>query len=146
MIRAKCNTRFYACESRPADKSTGLRCAQIIPPNSRQARRDYPEKPRRIRYNDAETDLSLIFLINNFVLPALIIAAIYRRRWEIGVVLPLDQTAPALARILLHKPQRRSRADLEGDLLLSVARNRETRNSAAGQSPLGSADCLELRT
>ena len=39
--------------------------------------------PRRIRYFDAENNLSLVFLTNNFTLPALIIAAIYRRRWEI---------------------------------------------------------------
>jgi hypothetical protein len=83
VIRAKCNTRFYVCESRPVDKSTGLRCDQTIRFNSRQARRDYPEKLRRIRYYDAETGLSLVFLTNNFALPALVIAAIYRRRWEI---------------------------------------------------------------
>jgi len=83
VIRAKCNTRFYVCASRPVDKTTGLRCDQTIRLNSKQARRNYPEKLRRIRYYDAETDLSLVFLTNNFVLPALIIAAIYRRRWEI---------------------------------------------------------------
>ena len=83
VIRAKCNTCFYVCESRPVDKSTGLRCDQSIRLNSKQARRDYPEKLRRIRYYDSEHDLSLVFLTNNFVLPALVIAAIYRRRWEI---------------------------------------------------------------
>jgi hypothetical protein len=83
VIRAKCNTRFYVCESRPVDKSTGLRCDQTIRLNSRQAHRDYPEKLRRIRYYDADSDRSLVFLTNNFLLPALVIAAIYRRRWEI---------------------------------------------------------------
>lgn len=83
VIRAKCNTRFYVCESRPVDKATGLRCDQTIRLNAKQARRDYPEKLRRIRYYDAKTDLSLVFLTNNFALPALVIAAIYRRRWEI---------------------------------------------------------------
>ena len=83
VIRSKRKIRFYVCESRPVDKSTGLRCDQTIRLNSNQARRDYPEKLRRIRYFDAENDLSLVFLTNNFTLPALIIAAIYRRRWEI---------------------------------------------------------------
>ena len=83
VIRAKCNTRFYVCESRPVDKPTGLRCDQTIRLNSKQGRRDYPEKLRRIRYYDAENDLSLVFFTNNFALPALTIAAIYRRRWEI---------------------------------------------------------------
>lgn len=83
VIRAKCNTRFYVCESRPVDKATGLRCDQIIRLNSAQARRDYPEKLRRIRFCDADTGLSLVFLTNNFTLPAPLIATIYRRRWEI---------------------------------------------------------------
>lgn len=83
VIRAKCNMCFYVCESRPVDKSTGLRCDQTIRLNSKQAHRDYPKKLRRIRYYDAENDLSLVFLTNNFTLPALVIAAIYRRRWEI---------------------------------------------------------------
>lgn len=83
VIRAKCNTRFYVCESRPVDKESGLRCDQTIRLNSSKAHRDYPEKLRRIRYFDAETNLSLVFLTNNLTLPALVIPAIYRRRWEI---------------------------------------------------------------
>lgn len=83
VIRAKCNTRFYVCESRPVDKATGLRCDQVIRLNSKEARRSYPEKLRRIRYYDADNDLSLVFFTNNVALPALTIAAIYRRRWEI---------------------------------------------------------------
>jgi hypothetical protein len=85
VIRAKCNTRFYVGESRPVDKTTGLRCDQTIRLNAKQAQRDYPEKLRRIRYYDAENALSLVFLTNNFSLPALTIAEIYRRRWEIEV-------------------------------------------------------------
>jgi hypothetical protein len=83
VIRAKCNMCFYVCESKPVDKTTGLRCDQTIRLNSKQAHRDYPKKLRRIRYYDAENDLSLVFLTNYFTLPALVIAAIYRRRWEI---------------------------------------------------------------
>jgi hypothetical protein len=83
VIRAKRKIRFYVCESRPVDKLTGLRCDQTIRLNSIQTRRNYPKKLRRIRIFDAENDLSLVFLTNNFALPALIIAAIYRRRWEI---------------------------------------------------------------
>jgi hypothetical protein len=83
VVRSKCNIRFGVCESRPVDKATGLRCDQTIRLKSKQARRDYPEKLRRIRYYDAESNLSLVFLTNNFALPALVIAAIYRRRWAI---------------------------------------------------------------
>ena len=83
VTRAKCNLRFYVCESRPVDKSTGLRCDQTIRLNSKRSREAYPDKLRRIRFNDAETNLTLVLLTNNFTLPALTIAAIYKRRWEI---------------------------------------------------------------
>jgi hypothetical protein len=83
VTRAKSNTRFYVCFSRPVDKQTGVRCDQTIKLNGYQTRRDYPEPLRRIRYYDTETQLTLVFLTNNFDLPALTIALIYRHRWRI---------------------------------------------------------------
>lgn len=83
VTRAKCNTRFYVCESRKVDKTTGLRCDQTIRFSSANARRGYPDKLRRVRYHDSESELSLVFLTNHFTLPALVVAAIYKRRWEI---------------------------------------------------------------
>jgi hypothetical protein len=83
VTRAKCNICFYVCESRKVDKATGLRCDQTIRFNSAKARRGYPGKLRRIRYYDAENNLSLVFLTNHFTLPALVIAMIYKRLWEI---------------------------------------------------------------
>ena len=47
------------------------------------ARRDYPDKLRRIRYYDAENNKTLVFLTNNFTLPALKIAKLYRCRWQV---------------------------------------------------------------
>jgi hypothetical protein len=83
VTRAKCNMRFYVCESRRVDKSTGLRCNQTIRLNSAKTRNSYPLKLRRIRFFDADTNLSFVFITNNFTLPALLVAAIYKRRWEI---------------------------------------------------------------
>jgi len=83
VTRAKSNTSFYVCISRPVDEQTGVRCDQTIKLNGRQARRDYPEPLRRIRYYDTETQLTLVFLTNNFDLSALTIALIYRHRWRI---------------------------------------------------------------
>ena len=83
VTRAKCNTRFYVCESRRADKTAGLRCDQTIRLNSAKTRKGYPDKLRRIRYYDANSNLSLVFLANNSTLPALVVAAIYKRRREI---------------------------------------------------------------
>jgi hypothetical protein len=85
VIRSKCNLRFYVVESRKVDKTTGVRCDQTIRLNFRKSREHYPETLRRIRYFDAESGLSLVFLTNAFHLPALTIAEIYRRRWQIGV-------------------------------------------------------------
>ena len=81
--RAKSNTSFYVSVSRPVDHSSGVRCDQTIKLNGHQARRDYPGPLRRIRYYDTETQLTLVFLTNNFALPALTIALIYRHRWRI---------------------------------------------------------------
>lgn len=83
VTRAKCNTRFYVCESRRVDKSTGLRCDQTIRLNSAEALKNYPAKLRRIRFYDRDNARSLVFFTNNFELPALVVAAIYKRRWEI---------------------------------------------------------------
>jgi hypothetical protein len=83
VTRAKSNTRFYVSVSRPVNEQTGVHCDQTIKLNGYQTRRDYPEPLRRIRYHDTKTELTLVFLTNNFDLPALTIALIYRHRWRI---------------------------------------------------------------
>ncbi len=83
VTRAKANIRFYVRASRPVDAQAGMRCDQTIKLSGPQARRDYPEPVRRIRYLDPETGLMLVFLTNNFSLPAHTIALIYRHRWRI---------------------------------------------------------------
>jgi hypothetical protein len=83
VIRAKGNLHFYVMESRKVDRNTGLRCDQSIRLRGFYSRQHYSEPLRRIRYYDAESDLSLVFLTNNFDLPALTVAAIYRERWQV---------------------------------------------------------------
>ena len=83
VIRSKKNTIFSVHESRPVDKSTGLRCDQSIRLSSAKGMKSYPEKLRRIGYFDEETGKRLTFLTNNFALPALTVAAIYKNRWKI---------------------------------------------------------------
>ncbi len=83
VIRSKSNTRFYVLESRPVDKTTGLRSDQIIRLNTRKAKIDYPKILRRVTYVDTETGQRFSFLTNNFFLPALTVAAIYKSRWQI---------------------------------------------------------------
>ncbi len=81
VVRAKKNLKFRRLYSRPVNKSTGLRCDQtIVLTNSFK---DYPEKLRRICFFDSENNLFLTFLTNNFLLPALTIAQLYKYRWRI---------------------------------------------------------------
>ena len=83
VTRLKAGIRFYVAESRPIDETTGLRCDQTIRLNSRNGRKAYPEPLRRISFVDLESGQALVFLTNQFALPALLIAQIYRRRWGI---------------------------------------------------------------
>ncbi len=83
VIRAKDNFRFGRLYSLPVDKTTGLQCEQIITTKNFYARRDYPEKLRRIRFFDKDNNRRLVLLTNNFTLPALTIAELYRCRWQI---------------------------------------------------------------
>lgn len=83
VARAKCNVRFSVCESRLVDKTTGLRCDQLVYLANSRPRQRYPERLRRIRFYDAEHQLSLVFWTNQFDLPALLIAQLYRRRWQV---------------------------------------------------------------
>lgn len=83
VIRSKKNTRFYVLESRPVDKSSGLRCDQVIRLSTAKGKRDYPKRLRRISFIDTETGKRLVFLTNHFGLPAITIALIYKGRWKI---------------------------------------------------------------
>jgi hypothetical protein len=83
VTRAEHNTRYRRCSQRWVDHSTGLRSDQTIRLTGPQSSRRYPAPLRRIHYFDAEKDLRLIFLSNNFQLRALTIAQLYRARWQI---------------------------------------------------------------
>jgi IS4 transposase len=65
------------------DKSTGLRFDQTVVLTGIDAQRDYPVPMRRIGYRDPETGKGLVFLTNNFTVPALTITQLYRGRWQI---------------------------------------------------------------
>lgn len=83
VIRGKSNLLFRRVYSQPIDKSTGLRCDQIIMLAAPKAAKDYPQHLRRIKFYDVEHDRHLVFLTNNFNLPALTIAQLYRCRWQV---------------------------------------------------------------
>ena len=83
IIRAKKNMKFQRTESREVDKSTGLRCDQVIRLSVYKTRKCYPDKLRRVKYHDNQTDKILVFLTNNFDIPALTVAELYRNRWRV---------------------------------------------------------------
>ena len=69
--------------SAPVDRDTGLICDQTIALNGFYAAKHYPDHLRRIRYRDPETGKTLVFLTNQFALPALTICALYKCRWQV---------------------------------------------------------------
>jgi len=83
VIRAKSNLKCRRLYSHPVDKSTGVVCDQSILLTVAKSAGDYPDKLRRVRYYDAETDKTLVFLTNNFLLPAITIAQLYKQRWQV---------------------------------------------------------------
>lgn len=83
VTRARRRFDFQRLSSKTVDRSTGLRCDQMISLNNPIPKRGYPERLRRIRYIDPETNNRFVFLTNNTVLPALTIADLYRCRWKV---------------------------------------------------------------
>jgi hypothetical protein len=83
VVRARANMRFRRLYSHPVDKSTGLICDQSILTDGQHSTTTYPEKLRRVRFCDPETQRRLVFITNNFTLPALTVAQLYRSRWQI---------------------------------------------------------------
>jgi len=83
IIRAKSNLRHRRVYSHPVDKSTGLKCDQTIFLTGINSSKYYPEKLRRVRFYDNDSKNNLTFLSNNFILPSLTIAQLYKCRWQI---------------------------------------------------------------
>jgi hypothetical protein len=85
VVRTKSNVLLQRRYSHPVDKSTGVHSDQTVILSSFQSASVYPDPLRRVSYFDAETGKRLKFLTNNFTLPALTIARIYKQRWQVGV-------------------------------------------------------------
>lgn len=83
IVRAWRKHGLHRLASRPVDRTTGLVCDQIVRFAWRASAKKYPDRLRRIRCTDPKTAKSLVFLTNNFTLPAHIVADLYRCRWQI---------------------------------------------------------------
>ena len=83
VVRTKQNVVLQRRYSRPVDKSVGLRSDHTVILTAIESVKAYPDALRRVRYFDAETNQRLGFLTNNFSLPAITIAQIYKCRWQV---------------------------------------------------------------
>ena len=83
VTRAKSNMDARRVYSATTDRSIGVMCDQTIALNGYYSSRDYPAHLRRIRFKDPETGKALVFLTNNFALPATTICALYKARWQV---------------------------------------------------------------
>lgn len=83
VTRTKKNFQFRRLYSHAVDKASGVLCDQTIVLKGYYSQKDYPNKLRRIRYFDTDSGRLLIFLTNNFRLSALVIATLYRYRWQV---------------------------------------------------------------
>ena len=83
VTRAKSNTRLRRVYSAQVDRDTGIICDQTVALVGYYSSRDYPTHLRRIRFKDPESGKTLVFLTNNFGLPAATICALYKARWQL---------------------------------------------------------------
>ena len=83
VIRAKRSLRYVRAHSLPVGEKAGVRSDQIIELAIARSRQGYPERLRRIRFFDEETQRVFVYLTNNFALPALTIAQLYKSRWQV---------------------------------------------------------------
>ncbi len=83
VTRAKSNLKAQRRYSHPVDRSTGLICDQTIALTGFYSRQDFDTPLRRIKFKDPKTGKRLVFLTNNFALPAITIADLYRCRWQV---------------------------------------------------------------
>jgi hypothetical protein len=83
VTRAKSNLACKRIYSASVDRSTGIICDQTIGFTGIKAASDYPQQLRRIRFKDPASGKTLVFLTNDFQLPALTICALYKSRWQV---------------------------------------------------------------
>jgi hypothetical protein len=83
VVRAKDNLRCKRLYSNPKNKEAGVRADQIITLVTLKSKKGYPEQLRRISFFDKERDKRLVFLTNNFEIPAETVAAVYKQRWRV---------------------------------------------------------------
>jgi len=85
VTRAKSNMNAHRIYSAPANRRSGVICDQTIALNGHYSQRHYPDPLRRIRFKDADTEKTFVFLTNQTTLPALTICGLYKSRWQVEI-------------------------------------------------------------
>ena len=85
VTRSKANTKLRRLYSQKVDKTTDVKCDQIVVPSGFYSQKKYPDKLRRIKFLDAQNAKTLTFLTNQLTLPAATIAELYRCRWQVEI-------------------------------------------------------------
>jgi hypothetical protein len=117
-----------------------LICDQTVALTGFYSHKGFEAPLRRIRFKDPETGKRLVFLTNNFALPALTITKLYRMRWQIELFFQMDQTASTNQGVLWHDRERRQNADMDCNLGLRAGRHRQEAPPAFRQPLRNSTD------
>ena len=83
VVRAKKTLKFRVIKSSKVDKETGLKCDQTIRLKIKKSAKDYPMYLRRVKFYDKEKKRMFVFLSNNFEITPLLIAQLYKQRWQV---------------------------------------------------------------
>jgi hypothetical protein len=113
VIRPKSNTRFNRVYSRPVDKTAGLRCDQTVRLTGVNSPDHYPQYLRYVVFYNEKANKRLGFFTNNFELPALVIAQLYKCRWQVEFFFKMDQAASAHQKVLRRKRERGENPNLD---------------------------------
>ena len=130
VTRAKDNFKFKRRYSRPVNRTTGLICDQTVILTTFYPAKAYPEPLRRIKFRDPEDPTSLlIFLTNDFSLPAMTITKLYKARWMIELFFKWIKTASPYQSIPWHHHQRREGSDMDRHLHVPACGHSEKNNN-----------------
>ena len=134
VTRARKRFDFQRLYSQPVDRATGVICDQTITLVNPVPRKGYPEKLRRIRYFDAQSNQQLVFLTNNFSLPPLTIAQLYRSRWQVELFFKWIKQHLRIKNFYGTSENAFADSNLDCDLGLCARGHREKGIAPGGQS------------
>ena len=135
VVRTKSNILLQRRYSHSVDKTTGVRSDHTVILTAIDTTKAYPDALRRISYLDVETRKRFKFLTNNFTLPALTIALIYKARWQVELFFKWIKQHLRIKVFLRHQRERREDPDLDRRVSLRACRHRPE-TPRAGDQPL----------